>query len=98
MATAVPAPPTRKQIAKVTSKGQITIPVEIRQALGVKPGDKLIFERGADGGLLIRKLDEFPFDRFRGMGTGVPELEAGPDSIIQYIRELRGHDEFDHLD
>jgi antitoxin PrlF len=98
MATVTPAPPTHKQIAKVTSKGQITIPVEIRQALGLKPGDKLVFERSSDGELLIRKVDEFPFDRFRGMGTGVPELEAGPDSIIQYIRELRGHDEFDHLD
>ena len=90
--------PLKSQVAKVTSKGQITIPLEVRQALGVKPGDKLIFERSSDGELLIRKVDEFPFDRFRGMGTGIPEIEANPDSIVQYIRELRGHDEFDHLD
>jgi AbrB family looped-hinge helix DNA binding protein len=98
MAATAPALPVKSQIAKVTSKGQITIPLEVRQALGVKPGDKLIFERSSDGELLIRKVDEFPFDRFRGMGTGIPEIEANPDSIVQYIRELRGHDEFDHLD
>ena len=97
MAATAPALPVKSQIAKVTSKGQITIPLEVRQALGVKPGDKLIFERSSDGELLIRKVDEFPFDRFRGMGTGIPEIEANPDSIVQYIRELRGHDEFDHL-
>lgn len=31
-------------IARVTSKGQVTIPVEIRQALGIERGDGLLFE------------------------------------------------------
>ena len=31
------------ELAKVTSKGQITIPVAIRKALGVKDGDKVMF-------------------------------------------------------
>ena len=30
-------------VAKVTSKGQITIPVDIRRRLGVKEGDKILF-------------------------------------------------------
>jgi len=90
--------PTKPAIATITSKGQITIPAETRRVLGVKPGDKLAFEHTATGDTFVRKADEFPFDRFRGMGTGVPELEAGPDSILRYLRELRGHDEFDHLD
>lgn len=36
------------ELAKVTSKGQITIPIEIRRKLGVKEGDKILFveERG----------------------------------------------------
>jgi AbrB family looped-hinge helix DNA binding protein len=29
--------------ATVTSKGQITIPVEVREALKLKPGEKVIF-------------------------------------------------------
>lgn len=31
------------ELAKVTSKGQITIPVDIRRKLGVKEGDKVLF-------------------------------------------------------
>jgi len=96
-ATASPAA-TKTHTAKITSKGQITVPAETRRLLGVKAGDKLRFERAPDGTIFVRKEDEFPFDRFRGMGTGVPELEAGPNSIIQHLRDLRGHDEFDHLD
>lgn len=31
------------ELAKVTSKGQITIPVAIRNALGIREGDKILF-------------------------------------------------------
>lgn len=31
------------ELAKITSKGQITIPVDIRRKLGVKEGDKVLF-------------------------------------------------------
>lgn len=31
------------ELAKVTSKGQITLPIEIRRKLGVKEGDKVLF-------------------------------------------------------
>lgn len=31
------------ELARVTSKGQITIPIAIRKRLGVKEGDKLLF-------------------------------------------------------
>lgn len=34
--------------AKVTSKGQVTVPVDVRQALGIKQGDMLAFEMKAD--------------------------------------------------
>lgn len=31
------------ELAKITKRGQITIPVEIRKKLGVQEGDKVIF-------------------------------------------------------
>ena len=31
------------ELAKITSKGQITIPVAIRRLLGVQEGDKILF-------------------------------------------------------
>jgi antitoxin PrlF len=35
--------------ATITSKGQITIPVEIRQALGLDAGDRISFEEISPG-------------------------------------------------
>jgi len=31
------------EVAKITSRGQVTIPIDIRKKLGVKEGDKIIF-------------------------------------------------------
>jgi len=36
------------ELAKITSKGQITIPSAIRKMLGVKDGDKVLFVQEGD--------------------------------------------------
>jgi AbrB family looped-hinge helix DNA binding protein len=41
-------------LAKISANGQITLPVEIRRALSVKPGDKVLFLQNQDGEILIR--------------------------------------------
>jgi len=40
--------------ATLTSKGQTTIPKEIRDRLGMKPGDRMTFTLMADGTMLVR--------------------------------------------
>ena len=35
--------------AKMTSKGQLTVPKDVRQTLGLKPGDRIRFLIEADG-------------------------------------------------
>ncbi len=40
--------------AAVTSKGQITIPVEVRKKLGLKPGDRVRFVEGENGEYILR--------------------------------------------
>jgi antitoxin PrlF len=40
--------------AKVTSKGQITIPVEVRKALGLEPGTEVYFFEGEKGEYIFR--------------------------------------------
>jgi AbrB family looped-hinge helix DNA binding protein len=40
--------------ATITSKGQLTIPVEVRRAMGVDQGDHLVFEPHPEG-MLLRK-------------------------------------------
>jgi antitoxin PrlF len=39
--------------ATITSKGQITVPKEIRVALGVHPGDRLAFRAREDGTVVV---------------------------------------------
>lgn len=45
--------------ATITSKGQLTVPKEIRTALGVGPGDRLAFRIHEDGVVTVEpeKLD-----------------------------------------
>ena len=41
-------------LSTITSKGQVTIPREVRQSLGLKTGDKVAFTL-EDGGVRVRK-------------------------------------------
>ncbi|WP_028045242.1 AbrB/MazE/SpoVT family DNA-binding domain-containing protein [Cellulomonas sp. URHE0023] len=45
-------------VATVTSKGQITIPIEVRTALGLRAGDRVQFIQGADGAYEIRPANQ----------------------------------------
>jgi antitoxin PrlF len=77
-----------KKQAKITSKGQITLPYEIRREMGVRAGDKVEFEKD-DAGFHIRPVrTESPFEKFRGIGN--PGLPRGKKAILHYIREMRG--------
>ena len=40
--------------ATLTSKGQTTIPKEIRESLGMRPGDRLTFTQMPDGTVIMR--------------------------------------------
>ena len=42
---------------KVTTKGQVTIPKEIRDRLGLTPGSRVVFDVARDGRVVLRKAD-----------------------------------------
>jgi len=74
--------------ARITSKGQITIPREIRRLLGVRPGDGLLFE-GDGSEMRVRPArQKSPFANYRGIGN--PGIPSGKKAIVRRIRELRG--------
>jgi AbrB family looped-hinge helix DNA binding protein len=77
----------RKQ-ARITSKGQITVPHEIRKFLGVKPGDDLMFETAGARAHVRPVRRKSPFEKYRGIGNGA--TQSGKKAILQTIRELRG--------
>lgn len=48
------------EIATVTSKGQVTIPIAVRRFLGINTGDKILFQEEGDKVIMLnasRKLD-----------------------------------------
>ena len=64
--------------ATVTSKGQITVPNALRQALGVTPGDRLRFVRTTDGTIRLearKRRRIVDFARANAFSAG----EAGVD-------------------
>jgi len=48
--------------AKITSKGQITIPKRIRDLLGVHPGDQVVF-RSTEAGIVVEASTIDPLSR-----------------------------------
>lgn len=74
--------------ATLTSKGQITVPLEVRKMLGVRAGDKLVFE-GDEAGVHVRPVrSKSTFSKYRGIGN--PGMGPGRAGIVRWLREMRG--------
>ncbi|MBI2919207.1 MAG: AbrB/MazE/SpoVT family DNA-binding domain-containing protein [Chloroflexi bacterium] len=70
---------------RITTKGQVTIPKEVRERLGLRPGDELEFTE-EDGVYRLRKrVAPEVFKKYRGY---LKEW-AGQDSD-DLVREMRG--------
>ncbi len=73
-------------MAKITSKGQLTLPKKIREKLGVRPGEIVGFEE-KDGLISISKIVRTsPFDKWVGRLGHLAGRES--DDLV---KELRGH-------
>lgn len=72
---------------RVTEKGQITIPKDLRDALGIGAGSEVSFERAGDG-ILVRKSSEGTsrgrrmVERLRGRG----DVAMSTDEIMALTR------------
>jgi antitoxin PrlF len=74
--------------AKITSKGQVTVPREVRQLLGVGAGDRLLFETDASGVRVLPIRRQSAFSKYRGIGN--PYIGSGRKNIRRWLRDLRG--------
>ena len=73
----------------ISSKGQVTVPIEVRHRLGLKAGDRVefIFE---DGRTVLRpaQTEKNPFAAYVGILPAFSSLEE----INAWIRDLRDDD------
>jgi antitoxin PrlF len=88
-------------IATVTSKGQITIPVEVRQVLKLKPGEKIKFFPGENGEFIVRRVGSIRDLRGCLAGLGLPKTieemdkaigDAVAESYLKSVGELPSDD------
>jgi antitoxin PrlF len=70
----------------ISSKGQVTVPAEVREQLGLETGAVVLFDLRKDG-VLLRKgsLGAHPVDKVFGLLKGARTVDA-----LATLDELRG--------
>lgn len=78
--------------ATLTSKGQITIPKEIRDTLSIEAGTKLEFDLDEDGNLTVRPKRP-PMDRLREIQQQLSKHDVDLDAMrTESKRAWSSHD------
>jgi len=77
----------------ISSKGQITIPQEIRKRLGLAPGDRVEF--AVEGDLTVirpARSEVNPFEKFIGIAGPFP---GGEEGIKAWIDDMRSDKDYE---
>jgi AbrB family looped-hinge helix DNA binding protein len=86
----------------ISTKGQVVLPKALREALGWRPGDKLVVEKQAKG-VLLRRAEEETHTRIEDvagcLGPAKRRLSIDEISSVSsdFVRKNWGH-EYDDLD
>lgn len=73
-------------VAKITAKGQTTIPLDVRNALNVTPGDLIAWEVGTDGTATVRRVQPMDIEYLRAIEGTLTEWAGSADE--EAYREL----------
>ena len=73
-------------LAKISANGQITVPVEIRRALKLKEGDKMVFFQKDNGEIVINNTSLVAIKEAQASVAGSVYSE---DEILLEIMRLR---------
>jgi antitoxin PrlF len=79
--------------SRVTSKGQLTVPQEIRKRLGIEPGDRVEFVP-EEGRTVIRPVrsEANPFEKYIGIADPFP---GGEEGIKAWIDDMRSDKDYE---
>ena len=78
------------ELAKITAKGQITIPVQVRKMLNIKDGDKVVFWNDGNR-IIIENSTRLALKEVQDAFDGVAEelgLENEQD-VVDLIKQIR---------
>jgi antitoxin PrlF len=70
---------------RVTQKGQVTIPLDVRRALGIHPGSEVAFQLDDLGARLVVDRDRVAEEIARIRGAG--DVELTTDEILALTRQ-----------
>jgi AbrB family looped-hinge helix DNA binding protein len=77
--------------SRITSKGQVTVPVEIRRKLGLRRGDNVEFRDKGTEAVITRSTEaKSPFDKFVGILRGKQKRRV---TSKEWMAELRDDNE-----
>lgn len=80
-----------EQKAKITSKGQVTIPKDVREALKIREGDSLLFE--VEGEEVRIKAVKRPVSFADYAGAWREGEGMSREEVNAYVRDLRGRED-----
>lgn len=75
-------------IAKITSKGQVTLPIEIRRALGVEEGDKVAFLKSG-GDVIVVNADTLVSRKAQALLAQELGLDIDDEAVVRIMEERR---------
>lgn len=67
-------------VGKITTKGQTTIPQEVRLALHVTAGDLIAWEVGPDGTVTVRRVQPMDLEYLRALEGTLSEWAGATDN------------------
>ncbi len=75
-----------ENLAKITSKGQTTVPAAVRAALHVGPGDLIAWDIQPDGSARVRRVEPLDLEYLRAVQATLAEWGGAADE--EAYREL----------
>jgi antitoxin PrlF len=72
-------PSTNRYSARLTSKYQATVPIEIREHLHLKKGDQIVYELLPDETVVLRKISHLDLQYFHALEPTLNEWESEDD-------------------
>jgi len=83
----------KESVSTITSKGQVTIPVEVRKYLGLSAGDRISFVIDRSGNVVLR-VPKYPTVASLAGAAGKLDHSMEMEKMLEIARENAVEDEY----